>query len=283
MKCIVVHNPASGRALSTDKLSDIFRAQGYDVTEFIATGDGFDGRLKSSLSADSVVAVVGGDGTISSTVKPIIEAGATLLPLPGGTLNHFTKDLGINQDIATALRLGAKSKPRWVDVASVNNHYFINNSSLGLYPISLMVRERFEAKLGKWPAALIGAVRALVSFHHYDLTLGDETVTTPFVFVGNNRYGLTALEIGTRSRLDEAVLTVAVATTQTRFQLLKTFLRVIAGKHQTDSQLKLYEVTDSLKIKSRRHSLHVSTDGEISRLQPPITYKIHKKDLKIIG
>lgn len=282
MKCLVVHNPASGSALGTDKLSQIFAGEGYDITKFIATGDDFEKRLASSLSSDSIVAVVGGDGTISSTVGPIIEAGATLLPLPGGTLNHFTKDLGVKQDVAAALRQAAKSETRRVDVASINDHYFINNSSLGLYPDSLKVRSRFEDKLGKWPAALIGAIRALVSWHHYDLVLDGQPITTPFVFVGNNRYNLAPLKIGSRDRIDEAVLSVAVAMAQTRWQLLKTFLRVTRN-HDGDGQLKLYPTNDTITIKSRRHSIHVSTDGEIRKVKPPITYRIHPQALKIIG
>ncbi len=283
MKCLIVHNPASGSALTTDQLRDTFREQGYDVEAFVAIGKNFEQHLKRRLTSRSLVAVVGGDGTISAAVQPIIEAKATLLPLPGGTLNHFTKDLGIAQTIPDALRHAATSRLRRVDVASLNNRYFINNSALGLYPASLTVRSRFEDKLGKWPAAVIGAIRAIVSFHHYRLTINGVSIVTPFVFVGNNHYDLSALKIGARHHLDQGILTVAVATARTRTQLLKTFLLALIRRLDVDRQFEIYTVDETLAINSRRDSLHVSADGEIRTVYPPLTYRIHKKVLKIRG
>ena len=282
MRVVVVYNPASGSAMSESKLTDTFTKQGYEITQFVPVGDNFAKHLKKSINKKSIVAVVGGDGTIGSSIKPIIKSGATLLPLPGGTLNHFTKDLGINQDVSKALAHAATSNIHNIDVASINGHYFVNNSSLGIYPISLALRSRFERKLGKWPAALIGATRSLVRFHHYDLKIDGRAIITPFVFVGNNHYDFSALKIGNRRKLDQGILTVAVATANTRFELFKTFLLVLVRKLDIDTKFDIYSVSDNLKIKSRRHSIHVSADGEVYKFKPPLTYKIHKKSLKIL-
>lgn len=57
-----------------------------------------------------------------------------------GTLNHFTKDLDIPQDVDEALARLRRLKPHTIDIASVNDMMFINNSSIGLYPASLRSR-----------------------------------------------------------------------------------------------------------------------------------------------
>ena len=66
-------------------------------------------RDRSSLAeaADGEAEVIvagGGDGTISTVAAEVAKAGKTLGVLPLGTLNNFSKDLGIPQDFAGAVK-----------------------------------------------------------------------------------------------------------------------------------------------------------------------------------
>src|SRR4051794_9054156 len=57
-------------------------------------------------SHSKVIAVGGGDGTISTVASAIIESGRekALAVLPLGTLNHFAQDLGVPLDLEVAVK-----------------------------------------------------------------------------------------------------------------------------------------------------------------------------------
>ena len=157
MKSIyVVYNPKSGSSLSASELRKKCAAANLRVIKLIALSDRLDSSLKSPIRHKAIVAVVGGDGTVNAVAKRLVGTGTTRAPLPGGTLNHFTKDAGVPQEIDSALKRIASGRSRLVDVGTVNDIVFLNNSSIGIYPRSLNTRERLEDSIGKWPAAVAG-------------------------------------------------------------------------------------------------------------------------------
>lgn len=280
--CIVVYNPRSGGKFTRKQLTPLLKKHNLQPSHWIKIGDGFEQTLKKHVTTLSLVVAVGGDGTMGSIAGVVAEHNATLLPLPGGTLNHFTKDLGVDQDIETALDHAVKTRPRLIDIASINGTYFVNNSSLGLYPDSLVIRQDVERRLGKWPGALFGWVRSFFRFRRYYLTVGDTPIVTPFIFVGNNTYSLELLRLGSRADLDKGELWVAVARATNRWQLARIFLQVLSGTHDKAQDYHVYKLHDSLDIQTRRASVHVARDGEVMRKETPLTYRIHKKALRVL-
>src|SRR5205823_10058389 len=81
-----------------------------------------------------------------------------------------------------------------IDIAQVNDRYFINNSSIGIYPQVVREREELRTRLGrgKWFAMLLATIDAMRRFPVLSVRIGigEKSVLrqTPFVFVGNNRY-----------------------------------------------------------------------------------------------
>src|SRR5678816_1886541 len=136
-----------------------------------------------------IVVAAGGDGTISSVASAIIETGKILGVLPLGTLNHFAQDLGIPLDLEAAAQTIVAGVTTEVDVAAVNGRIFLNNSSLGLYPVIVRERQKRQ-RLGfrKWPAFFWATIQAFRRYPLLDVRLrvNNELLerTTPFVFVG---------------------------------------------------------------------------------------------------
>src|SRR5919107_358211 len=96
----------------------------------------------------------GGDGTVNTLANVAIEADVPLGVLPQGTLNHFAKDLGMPTDLDGALAVVLAGHTRRVDVGEVCGRIFVNNSSLGVYPRIVRLRERFGGRgPAKWLAA----------------------------------------------------------------------------------------------------------------------------------
>lgn len=279
MNLVVVYNPKSGSAPSASQLKNIFETHEHSIEKIITLDDSLAKKLKPFINAKATIVAVGGDGTLSAVAGCLAGTKATFVPIAGGTLNHFVKDLGAKQNLEEVAKHLAHSRVHSIDVAQINDAVFINNSSIGLYPSSLRVRSKLEDTLGKWPAAVFASFSALIRFRTYIVTINKKTVITPFIFVGNNTYRIDNIGGVERTALNKGVLSVFVAKTASRWTLLKIALLAIVGKAHMLHEFDVYETT-SLTIKAK-HSLAVSRDGEVERFSSPIQYKIRPAALQV--
>jgi YegS/Rv2252/BmrU family lipid kinase len=272
-----------------DKVANALKKAGVEAeVERIGGGDCAPRCRAIAERGDELVVVGGGDGTISAAASALVGTKTLLGILPLGTLNHFARDLGIPTKLADAAKLIAERPVRQVDVAEMNDRIFINNSSIGLYP--LMVRDRdLQRKLlgrSKRLAMLVASVRTLARFNHHRLTLtvNDEKarVETPLLFVGNNDYRLDIAAAGERESLDDGQLFVLVMRKKTRLGLIAASIRALFNRSRKDDMVRLDDV-ERLRVDSRRSSLAVSLDGEVVRAEPPLEYRIRPKALRVIA
>ena len=235
--------------------------------------------------SDTIVAG-GGDGTISGVAFQAYKFAKTLGVIPMGTLNNFSKDLGIPQTITDAIRVIARGETACIDIARVNGRYFINNSSIGLYP--RMVKKRVQQQrlgYGKWQAAFWAALRMfrLSPFLKVRIELDGKTFLrkTPFVFVGNNEYEMELYNIGRRPRLDAGKLSVYFLHRGGRWGITLLLLHTLTGRLR---QWRDFEevMTDSVTIQTRRKRLPVAFDGEVELMPTPLEYKIVPDALTVI-
>ena len=213
--CIVNGRAGSNgaRRLSA-RVAELFREHGVQA-ETIVVDEGSDlvpiARRYAESGCRTIVAA-GGDGTVSAVASAVVGTPAALGVLPLGTLNHFAKDAGIPLMLDTAIETIIAGHTKLVDVGEVNGRIFINNSSIGLYPAIVQQRDRHQRRgLSKWTAfarALYTVMRRMPHFHaslHADGKY-DGTDKTPFIFVGNNPYHASGLQIGERQQLDSGRL-----------------------------------------------------------------------------
>jgi diacylglycerol kinase family enzyme len=274
---IFVTNARSGSAMARAELGSLCKKYGIRIDEWLDIDD--KEKLARYGKKGATVYVLGGDGTVSSVTAVLVGTKAVLVPLPGGTLNHFTKDVHVPQTLEEALAHSSKRGISTVDTAEVNGRVFINNASLGLYPSSLRTRSKFENYVGKWPAAVIAAWRAFVRLKTYTVTIDDETFQTPFVFVGNNVYELDTLGIPSRKRLDEEVLTVFIAKTTSRLALLRLGFLTLLGLARELQDFEVRHVRE-LRVATKRARVRVSYDGEVAVFVSPLRFKIRPKSIR---
>lgn len=235
----------------------------------------------------TTIAVAGGDGTLRGVAQALAGTSARLLPLPGGTFNHFARDLGINGPPPRPLELLVTGETRQVDVGEVNGHVFLNNSSLGLYPTLVSERER-EEQLGKnrWEALLVAGFSALRRHPSVTVRLsagGKEFVRrAPVVFVGNNEYQMEGLRIGRRERLNGGELCVYVLHGHGGLALLRYLGRSLVGRLYREGDFD-YLSTQAVRIESRHNKIKVALDGEVMRLAQPLEYKIRPRALRVLA
>ena len=280
MNIILVYNPKSGTALPIEELRSKCEAHDITINHAIDITDGFPDSLHPHLRADALIAAIGGDGTLNSVAQELYDTDAVFIPLPGGTLNHFTKDAGIAQTLDEALAALATASARKVDIALVNDKLFLNNSSIGIYPTSLRVRESVETRLGKWPSAVVGVIQALVKFKLYTVTMEGETFRTPFIFIGNNDYHLD--NGGQRDSLTSGKLCAYAVRSPRRSTLATLLLYAIFGKLREADEFVIHDDTE-LNIATKQSQVSVSADGEVLLLEAPLRYRCIAGGLTILG
>ncbi|MCA9339079.1 NAD(+)/NADH kinase [Candidatus Saccharibacteria bacterium] len=282
MKIILVYNQKSGSSLSLHVLRKKLVKNKIEVTKAIKISPSLKSDLSLYINKKNTIVAIGGDGTISAVAGIVANTKAILAPLPGGTLNHFTKDLGIPQNIDEAIKNLKNAQQHKIDVASVNDTIFINNSSIGLYPASLKIREETEDALGKWLAAALGIFRAIIHYKTYNIKIGRKYFATPFIFIGNNSYKVSDFALTNRTSLKKGKVAVYLTKAQNRFALAKIFVHAAIGRlHKADGFESF--LAEKITIETRRQKkIHVSHDGEISKLSTPLIYKILPKSLTIL-
>ena len=287
----VIINPRSGTSSKEEvreRLAELFQQNGIEARISIARhGQSLVELARRAVNGDAATIVAGGgDGTINAVASTLVDTDKTLGVLPLGTLNHFAKNLKIPLDLEGAARTIIANHTVQVDVGEVNGQIFLNNSSLGLYPSLVHKREqRQRLGYGKWPAFIWAAFSVMRRYPFLDVRLNADgkefSSRTPFVFVGNNKYEMESFNIGTRARLDAGQLSLYFSHRTRRLGLVRLGLRALLGRVEKAEEF-VAMCTTEVSIETRRRSIRVATDGEVTMMRPPLRYRVRPAALRVI-
>lgn len=244
-------------------------------------------RNAVAAGADRVI-VGGGDGTLSSAAEVLVGGPVPLGILPLGTKNHFARDLGVPADLNEAARVIAAGHVRQVDVGEVNGRVFINNCSLGVYADMVRDRETQEIRddRRRWAAMLRASWGSLRRFRVRMVTLQVDgrvlRVTTPLVFVGNNRYETRLLALGRRTSLDDGLLWLYVARNTSRLGIVRLGARMLLGRLEQAQDFETL-ATEELEVRTRRRHLRVAVDGEVRPMLSPLRWRARPGALAVLA
>jgi diacylglycerol kinase family enzyme len=289
---IVLLNSLAGTSAKeglATRVADQFRNAGVEaeIREFRNGVELSTAAAEVGNHPSEIVVAGGGDGTISAVASALIGTNKTLGVLPLGTLNHFAKDLGIPLDLEGAVRTVVQGTGKAVDVGEVNERYFLNNSSIGLYPeiVSRREREQQVRNVGKWHAMLRAFVAALREYRfvhvHVRTPAGEFHRTTPFVFIGNNQYSLDALGFGGRAALDRGTLCFWLARRTPPLGIVRLGLRALVGMLRGARDFEAH-CGPSFDVVPRDTRVRVALDGETVVMKAPLHYRSRPGALRVM-
>jgi YegS/Rv2252/BmrU family lipid kinase len=220
----------------------------------------------------------GGDGTVHHVVQAVVESDATLAVIPAGTYNHFARDLDIPLDWREALDVALHGETRQIDVARINERFFVNNVSLGLYPDLVAKREEHGRDYPRWRARLIAFYTTMRKYRHVTLAiesdLHDEVIRTHVFMVSNNSYDLERVGIeAPRTTLEGGRLSVYWLPQTSRLRLTRILARYMAGRVRQIPGFRSFRTTQ-MRVRSPRRLLRVGIDGEVFTLETPFLLSI---------
>ena len=281
-------NPSSGAKTSAADLSALQQAASDAGLEVVRVTRELDSskliRKKMSEGVRLFVAA-GGDGTINTVIQPLVNSEAILGVIPVGTYNHFAKDLGIPLDWREALDVVVAGATKQVDTARINDRFFVNNVSMGLYPELVARREEKGRDYPRWKARLYAALATLRKYPHVAVTLESEhhqeAVRTHVLMISNNSYDLSRLGIeAPRGALEAGRLSLYWLPHVSRLALATFVAHYLAGRVHTAPGFRSFR-TSRVRVQSSKKRFHLGVDGEVVTMETPLVIAIEPQSLSV--
>ena len=163
----------------------------------------------------------------------------------------------------------------------------MNNSSIGIYPRIIEVRERLR-QLGYWKWTAFAKATFDVLRHEDEVSLSLESdrariiARTPFLFVGNNEYQGEGIHLGARLRLDGGRLHAYFAPPVRTRDLPKLLAYALLGYARQEHALESISAEELWVDTPSACQVKVACDGELVTLKPPLHYRSWPGALNVI-
>ena len=271
------------------RLRELFAKHGLEVEVMAAaSGEELTQMARKAMRAKPALLVGGGgDGTLSALADAVRGTQTVFGVLPLGTFNHFAKDLGIPLELEKAVEVIVGGVRTAVDVGEVNGTCFINNASLGIYPVIVRRREFQQRELGRRKlSAMVWATWSVLRsspFMRMRIEVDGESHAwrAPFVFIGNNAYNMSGFALGKRERLDCGELSIYSTPRGSRWGLVKLALHALFGRLEQAKDFVAISARE-VKVESRHGRLRVAADGEVRVLPTPLEFRAIPRALNVM-
>ena len=264
-----IYNPFSGEGIilsKIDKIIEMHEERDYQIVPFrISKNKGIKEALEIVDESYSYILIAGGDGTVDILINAMKEKGLNLPIgiLPVGTANDFGKFINMPQDIEKACEQILSSEPVKVDIGKINERYFINVASTGLFTdVSQKTDIALKNTIGKL-AYYIKGIEELPNFRKLKIKLKSKEVNYDgemYLMLIFNGQTAGNFKLATRSSAMDGFLDVIVIKAVQIFEILPLFIKVLKGEH-LDSNKVIYFKTDDLYIECEE-GIVTDVDGE---------------------
>jgi YegS/Rv2252/BmrU family lipid kinase len=233
--------------------------------------------------ADLVI-VCGGDGTINSAAKGVLETDLPMGIIPLGTANDLARTLGIPDDLLGAADIITAGKQRRIDLGEVNGHPFFNVASLGLSAdLARGLTREAKRRWGKLGYAL-AAMRVLAAARPFRAEIigdaGTVTVRTLQIAVGNGVHYGGGTVIHENASIDDAHLDLYSLELKNVWKfglMLGAFRR---GQHGAWDEVRTAKSTE-FDIRTQEPKA-INTDGDIVT-QTPAHFRIRPRAVRVFA
>jgi diacylglycerol kinase family enzyme/membrane-associated phospholipid phosphatase len=272
---VVINNDAGGGDVSKLLRSELPNA------EILEGGEDLGKTLSDAADRATVLGVCGGDGTINAGAEIAVERDLPLLVIPGGTLNHFARAIGLEtaKDAIAAYKSGALVR---VDVACADERLFLNTASFGAYTELVDLRERLQNRLGKWPALAVAAVRVLRHTEPTEVYVEGRLMRVWFAFLGNCHYGSYGVAPTWREHLADGLLDIRLIGAKRHIGKSRAVAALLIGHLHLMPDYKSWRAT-SLTVRGAEGSMRLACDGELRTAEGTVKITKRRAGLAVFG
>ena len=283
---VLICNPWSGGG-KVDKFGLVELANELGV-ETVMLDHGLD---LEQLARDAIargadcLGMAGGDGSQALVASIAVECGVPFVCVTAGTRNHFAQDLGLDRDDPRrSVHAFVDAVERRIDYATVNDRFFVNNVSLGVYATIVQEEGYRDAKVETTEALLPKLLGNTDAPFDLQFTEPDGTeVDGAFIIqVSNNPYALgSSLDATQRRRIDTGELGIIALTGTTGKDVAALVATAAIGGRQRSPNW--HEFTaERFEVRSRSGSAFAGVDGEALDMATPMVFRIFPRGLRLL-
>lgn len=229
-RILVIFNPSSGAINKDTAVSAIFkvlREQFHTVSIINSKSPEHTSDIIHKTKNDySIITAFGGDGTINSVARQLINTPLTLGILPGGSGNGLVRNLGIPLSWRKALDVLVNGRDILLDCGQINDIFFFNVAGIGLDGL-ISKKFNLESKSRGLAPYIYYAFKGYfemptyrVSFRNEELSFQEDIVLS--AFANFRQYGGKAI-IAPFAKPDDGVLDLCILN---QFKLIKQSLNI---------------------------------------------------------
>lgn len=261
-----------------DELSKKFEDPLYLVSKSLQDTDDFIDKHWNNID---VFVAVGGDGTISTVAKKLINSEKILAVFPAGSGNGFSNETNFSKNISLLLDKIKNEKFREIDTFTVNEHFSINVSGTGF---DGKVVKEFEKTNRGFKNYIKVSIETFFNYKPITIKFSDSKFqsyngTYLMVNVANTRqFGNNAYIAPMASKSDglvDLVLVKKFPLTYSPFFAFRMFT-----KRLKDDDYVTYLPVSEVDFEVNTRNWHI--DGEFKKIKSPIHIKVLPKSLRIL-
>lgn len=279
MSGIIFVNPHSGdgNGPGVDDVADAFAEHRVEACE----PSELERRIEEALDEEpDFIGVAGGDGSVNAAVGVLRGvADVPLLVVPLGTKNHFARQVGIDT-LDAAMEALTRGQTSRIAVGEVCGRHFLNNASIGVYPMLVRRRKAHARRVPTILANIAAGWDLLRRGRRIDVEFASQTHPVWMLFVGNGRYGDHILDLADRTGLEERVLDVRLVRADGRFSRLRVVGALLFGSLSRSGSVHRH-VTARADFDVKAPQVEVAFDGEVEMMEPPLTFASHSEALTV--
>jgi len=288
---LLLYNPVAGNRSFPQHLDYFiyqFQRQGYEIHPIRTRSEKhfiqcFHNR---NLHEYSGVFVAGGDGSVHMAANELIkkEAETPLGIIPAGTVNDTAYNLGISQDLRTAIETMALGSQRKIDIGEANGRYFMNSCGAGLFSEVAHTTERELKNLLGRTAYYLKGISELPKFKVLDTKLTidgkeyDELFYLYLIVNGKSAGGFRNLV--TQASMEDGQFDFLGIRKCPLNELSVLFAKILMGNYKDKNVMLLQGEHIEVECKGENCNQKTDVDGEEGPAMP-LDVRVHAKKMNM--
>jgi diacylglycerol kinase (ATP) len=151
MRVLLITNHKAGEADRSDEIRGLIKSSSHKLYEA-------DDREVGEIAAAEydLVAVAGGDGTVTKVAKQLVGKPLPLTILPIGTANNLAHSLGFTDEPAALVPRWSEARLTPLDAAVIQHHkgrdFYFESAGVGLFTEAMCLAKSHDDSEEKWTA-----------------------------------------------------------------------------------------------------------------------------------
>jgi diacylglycerol kinase (ATP) len=232
----------------------------------------FPGHLAQAAgeARDSLLVVIGGDGTVNEVVNGVAETDAEVAVLPSGTGQDFGRTHGIPSRFDDAVRVALGGETRTIDLGRVHledgtSRFFANVGSAGMSGAVARRANAMTKVLGGKATFFYALTREFLAWQNTHVVVeldGGVRREGPMhdVIVANGRWHGGGMKLAPEAQQDDGLFDVVLIGDVTKLDFLSTAPKLYSGRYLSHSKVEL--LRSATAAVSAAEPLPLEVDGE---------------------